>query len=414
MEKLKQKIKKFLISSQKYTKTDNIYLAKGGFWLILGRVIYIGISFLLAVAFANLLNPMTYGNYKYILSLFGALSIFSLTGMGTAITQAVARGLEGSFYNGFKTKLKWSVLGSLIAILMSIYYLIQGNYILGIALLSFAIFLPLMNALPVYNGFFQGKKLFNIQIKYNTVVHIISATTLIIVLFLTKNIFWLIAAYFISHTILYCFFFFLTKSKFKPNKKDDPKTISYGKHLSVMQSAGVISGYLDRILLFTMVGAVPLAIYSFALALPTEIINILRSVSTLSFPKFSAKSREEIRISVKQKFWKFFIVVGAVTLLYIIVCPYIYKIFFPQYLDSIFYSQLFSLSLLTAPTALMTTAFKAKAMKRELYILQGLSLLRIILFFCLIPFFGVLGVLISILGTCFLSIIVTIFLFRKF
>lgn len=411
---VKQKVYRVLRWSQKYTKTDNVYLARGGFWLILGRVIYIAVSFLLAVAFANLLDQAVYGNYRYILSLFGFLSVFSLGGMEMAIIQAVARGLEGSFYSGFKTKLKWGTLGSLAAVLMSIYYLIQGNYMLAIALLFFAIFLPLMNALPVYNGFFEGRKLFNIQMKYNTVVHVISTAVLIVILFLTKNIFWLIAAYFISHTILYCFFFFLTRLKFKPNKKDDPQTISYGKHLSVMQVAGVISGYLDKILLFTLVGAVPLAIYSFALSIPSEIVNILRNISILSFPKFSAKSREEIRLSVKQKFWKFCILVGVIILLYIIVCPYIYKIFFPRYLDSIFYSQIYVLSLLTAPTMLMTAAFRAKAMKRELYILQGLSFLRLILFFCLIPFFGILGVLISILGTAFLSTVVTLFLFRKF
>ena len=127
MQRLKAKIKNFLIWSQKYTQTDMVYLAKGGFWLTLGNIISSASVFLLAIAFANLLDSTTYGNYKYILSLVGILIIFTLTGTKFAIPQAVARGLEGSFYTGFKTKLKWGVLGSLSAIGLAGYYFLQGN-----------------------------------------------------------------------------------------------------------------------------------------------------------------------------------------------------------------------------------------------------------------------------------------------
>ncbi len=103
---LKQRIYRFLREMQKYTGTDNVYLAKGGFWLTLEDVVSAAASFLLALAFANLLNPIIYGNYRYILSLIGTLGIFSLSGLGTTITQATARNFEESFYTGFKTKLK--------------------------------------------------------------------------------------------------------------------------------------------------------------------------------------------------------------------------------------------------------------------------------------------------------------------
>ena len=110
MNQMKNWFYRFLKRTQKYTGTDNVYLAKGGFWLTLGQVVSMASAFLLAIAFANLLDPVTYGNYKYILSLLGLLGIFTLDGMRTAINQAVARDLEGSFYTGFKTKLKWGLL----------------------------------------------------------------------------------------------------------------------------------------------------------------------------------------------------------------------------------------------------------------------------------------------------------------
>ena len=88
---------KILRRSQKYTGTDNVYLAKSGFWLTLGQFFSLVVTFLSAVAFANLLDPTTYGNYKYVLSLLGILAVFCLDGMRTAVTQAVARGFEVLF-----------------------------------------------------------------------------------------------------------------------------------------------------------------------------------------------------------------------------------------------------------------------------------------------------------------------------
>jgi len=64
IKKLKDKIYRLLRRSEKYFKTDMVYLAHGGFWLTLGQIISSAASFLLAIAFANLLPKETYGTYK--------------------------------------------------------------------------------------------------------------------------------------------------------------------------------------------------------------------------------------------------------------------------------------------------------------------------------------------------------------
>ena len=104
----KQKVYGLLKKTEKYTQTDNIYLAKNGFWLVLAKLIVTLSSFLTAVAFANLLTPELYGNYKYIITLVGFLSIFTLKGLHTALSQAVTRGLEGGLHSLFKTKIKFA------------------------------------------------------------------------------------------------------------------------------------------------------------------------------------------------------------------------------------------------------------------------------------------------------------------
>ncbi|MDI6591680.1 MAG: oligosaccharide flippase family protein [Patescibacteria group bacterium] len=415
IEKIKNWGYQFLIKTRKYTGTDNIYLAIGASWLTLGRVISAIASFLLAIAFANLLDPATYGSYRYVLSLVGILGIFTLPGMEIAVTQAVARNLEGSFYSGFKTKLKWGLLGSLVAIGGATYYWSRGNSVLPIPLLILAIFLPLMAASQVYKSFLAGRKLFNVQVKYNAIVQVISTGALIGTLFLTKNLFWLIAVYFVSETLLNYSFYLISQRKFKPNREEDPQTISYGKHLTLIEAIGqVMASKLDQFLLFTLIGSASLAVYYFALMIPDQIRNIGKIISTLTLSKFSNRSSQEIKKNMNQKMWKLFILAGIIITLYVIAAPFIYNTFFPQYSDSVIYSQIYIFSLLTLPTSLIITAFRAKAKKKKLYILKIMPFLQIILLLGLVPLLGIMGAILALVGTKILSIGLVLILFRKF
>jgi len=413
LNKIKQKIYRLLRWSQKYTQTDMVYLVEGGFWLGLKQVILTVTSFLLAITFANLLDPATYGNYRYILSVAGILGVFTLGGMETACAQAVARGFEESFYSGFKTKIKWGLLGSLGSLGLAGYYLIRGNYLLPIPLIILSLSLPLMYGSQIYISFLGGRKFFGTKVKYSTVAYLFSSLILMVTLFFTKNLLWLIAAYCASNTFLNYFFYLITKKKFQPNKKEDPNTISYGKHLSLMDALSVIAAKLDQILLFTLIGSSQLSVYSFALIVPDQIRALLKNISALAFPKLSTKSLKLIKGNMQRRSWQLFILASVIVVGYIIAAPYIYQILFPKYSDSVFYSQIYIFSVLTLPTTLMSTTFSAKIMKKELYFLRFLPFLQIVFLGILIPPFGILGALMAVLGTKVLATALTIFLFRR-
>lgn len=414
-EKIKNLIYSLLKKSERYTQTDMVYLAKGGFWLTLGQVISTAASFLLAIAFANLLDPVTYGNYKYILSLVGMLGIFALTGIGTAIAQAVARGLENSFYTGFKAKLKWGLLGSLVAIGGAIYYWIRGNSLLPIPLLISAVFSPLMLASQIYGSFLVGRRLFSIQVKYSVLSRIVSAGAIITTLFITKNLFWLIAVYLVSHTLLNYSFYIIIESKFKPNKKEDSETLSYGLHLSLMNVLNQVAFYLDRILIFHYLGAVKLAIYQFAIAPPEQIKALLKNIQPLALPKFAKREKKEIKSTILKKAGKFFLILLPIVSLYILIAPFLYKIFFPQYLKSIFYSQLFILSLLCVPFSFLgIIILQSQKAQKQLYQLNIFSsVVQIIILFLFVYFYGLLGVVLARIISRFIEAGLSLWLVKK-
>ena len=415
-DKIKNWLYQFLRKTQKYTETDNVYLAKHGSWLFLGQIISSAASFLLAIAFANLLDPAVYGNYKYILSLIGILGIFCLPGMGTAITQAVARELEGDFVKGFKSKLKWGLLGSLTAICLGIYYWIQGNTNLPIPLFMIAIFLPLMQASQIYGTLLNGRKLFSYQVRYSSISRILSVSAIIIALFLTKNLIWLISIYLISNTALNLFFYLLVKSKFKPNTKQDHETLTYGKHLSLIGVIGVVASQIDKILIFHYLGAIDLAIYAFAIAPPEQIKGVFKSIHSLALPKFAQKTSKEIKKTIFKKMVKFFLILLPIVGFYILIAPFVYKIFFPQYLDSIFYSQIFVVSLLCTPFYFLgITALESQKAQKQLYQINICnSLIQIAVLFLFIYFLGLVGAILARILYRLTVAISTLFLIKKF
>ena len=181
-----------------------------------------------------------------------------------------------------------------------------------------------------------------------------------------------------------------------------------------MKIVSVGAGYLTEILLFSLVGAQPLAIYYFAVNIPGMLKMLLEKVNILAFPKFATRTRQEIKRGMIQKLKKLYLAIGATIACYVLFAPYIFKLFFPQYLNSVPYSQVYIFSLLSLPANLIITAFTAHAMKKELYLQQTIvPISGIILLVSLIPFFGVWGVMGATLINSAINLTIVLFLFFK-
>lgn len=395
-----------------------IYLAKGGSWLTLGQIVSSIASFLSAIAFANLLPQETYGTYKFVLSTVAILTIPTLKGINTAIGQAVTRGYEGSFPLAINTKIRWGLLGGLASLGLSGYYFINGNITLTLCFLIAAVFLPFMDSFNIYIAFLQGKKLFDMSMRFTASARIISVGAIIFILFLTNNIFLILITYFISNTLSRFIILKIILKKFKLNKKEDSKTISYGKHLSLVGVVGSIASYLDRILIFHFLGPIEVATYSFAIALPEQIKGYFRNIPTLALPRLSKRSFEEINSVLYKRLLKLFIIGGLIAGTYILAAPFIFKIFFPKYLDSIFFSQIFTITIvLLVPTLLLGVIGQSKLTiipKRMLYWVNiSPPIILIISLLLLIKPLGILGVVMARIIFSLVTFIITLIFWKK-
>ncbi len=414
MEDIKNRTRDFLRLSEKYTKTDMVYLTSGGFWLSAGQVISSASAFLLSIAFANLLPKETYGVYRYILSMVSLLTIPALPGITTAVTRAVSAGFDGTLVASIKAKIRWGFFSSLASLGVAGYYYFNHNNTLAISFLVAAVFLPFMDAFGLYTALLNGKKKYWVWTKYGAITQIVSVASLIAALFLTKNLFFILLAYFVSWTLLRYIFLKITLRKFIASQTQDPKALSYGKHLSLMKVANITASYIDRLFVFHFLGPISLAVYSFAIAVPEQIKGALSFLDTLAFPKFVARDAKEIKSSFKTKFLRLLLLGILIVGVYVLAAPLIYKIFFPQYKDSIFYSQLFALSMLNLIFFPATTALKAKKKIKELYISNTVGpIFQIAIMLIFIIWKGLLGLIIARIISRFFGGLLDTFLFYR-
>jgi len=269
-----------------------------------------------------------------------------------------------------------------------------------------------MESFDIYKAVLHGKKDFKKATAYSVIPQILASAALIGSLFLTKNIYVIIFVYFFSWTILRFIFYRITLSQTQLNSEKDNEAIPYGKHLSLMGVLGIIASYFDRLLVFHYWGAADLALYSIAIAPPEQIKGVLTNIHNLAFPKFAQRKDEEIRSGIGSKFIRSTLLGIVVVSAYIIAAPFIFKFFFPKYIDAVFISQIFSLSLLNISFGPAETYLAAKKKIKELYIVNtAVPILQIGLMTVFTLWQGILGLVIARILTRYLGVLLILVLY---
>ena len=413
MNKIKQKVKIVLDKTSVIFKTDMTYLAKGAFWLTFYSGFVNIIGFAVSLAFANLFPVDNYGQYRYILSFLSLFLIFSLPGLNTATVRAVARGYEGSVTSGLKIKIKWGLGGSLVSILLSLYYIFNNNIFLGYGFILIGIFLPFLTAGTIIDGIYVGKRLFKESSLIGMPLKVAYSLIIILTLLFTDNVILVLIAYLIV-TTLNNFILYFRGLKFKQNDKISSDFISYGKFLTYLQIFATVIDQIDKILIFHYLGATKLAIYLFARLLPEKIKILVSILRKLAIPKFSADDKGIIKAGLQKKVLILTLLLLPIIILYIVTAPLIYKLLLPNYLDAVIYSQIFSLTVLLYPQTMFTTYIRERMKKKQLLLINSISpVVRFVLYLILIPTIGILGAIIAYIIARLFNYILTVYLFKK-
>lgn len=367
-------------------------LVKNTAWIIGGKLVIFTLSFAFITGLANLVPRDVVGSYNYLISLFAIASIFTLPGMGSALVRSVSRGHEGTLTRIMRLRLSWGTIGSIIALGIGIYYLIQGVPQLGYAFIISAPFVPLTDTLnELAYGFFQGRKNFKKSILLAVLVQAGFSLPTLAILFFTSNLLVIVLVFFGSQAIAG----FLVYTNIHPhNDTVDTESIKLGFHLTIMNVLRTIANNVDKIIVWHILGPTSVAIYTFAIT-PMSKLEQLIPIEMLALPELS---NQHLTLALRRKLFirMLLLMLGLIPCIIfgIILAPKVFALLFPAFPESVALFQLLIMGIIFTPFLLLKTGFTAWGKKKELYTIETLApTIRIILIFTLGLTFGIHGII---------------------
>lgn len=399
---------------QNLLKLDLKYFLHGGFWIVTSIIINILGGILLSAFYARVWPTDVYGQFAFLTSAIGFLSLTTFPAMSQMVIQGVAEGKEGIYIQAVKISVRWSVIGSFLLFSGSIYFFLRDNSILALATFIGALFFPLLSFNGLYGSYLNGKKQFKKSAIYNSISFISSIIATTIVLLTYPSIPLVIFASIGVPAFVNLIFTYKTWLSIK-NHSFDPKLITLGKHLSVSQIATIGADHLDKFLVPLMLGFNNNAIYAFATIIPLQLHSFLKTFTSLSLPKIAEADDRQIKRDLLGKVIQLEVILALLVITTIIFTPLAFDLLYPTYKESAsFLSQLFSLSLLYFPTNILSLSFVRKREFKYIYYINIIYLASTtMVLITLIPLYGLLGAVIGKIITRAIYSLTQIYFFKK-
>lgn len=376
-------------------RIDAQYFLHGGFWLIAAQGATILASLISTVFLTHYLDEHDFGVYRYIIGVGLFLTTLSLTGISQSIFQAGLKKISGFYDTATKATLQYSIGITLAGIGSGIYYLFQDNVILGIGCLMVGLLTPWSFLFQNIHGYLLGENKFKQATNLLTIKSFFVAATTIVALIFTSNILVLVGVYFMSQAIAGL----LSHALFKPRDEilsDQPsvaKLMAFARHTSLRNVFAGIASRLDNLVVFQQLGGTGLAVFTIATLLPDQIKGSLKHVVTLLIPKFSQYDTvAEVRKFLPSRSVQAGLILVVVSIVTILITPFVIETLFPKYTAAIPYAQLLALSFPASIYQIPFAIMQAHTSEKALYSYHiYTSIFQIIFTFIGISFFGILG-----------------------
>ncbi|MGB2827408.1 MAG: oligosaccharide flippase family protein [Dehalococcoidales bacterium] len=396
-------IKDFIISVigkiGKGLDVDLGYYIKNNSYLITAQGVIFLSGLASSVVLARLLSKEAYGQYNYFFSILGILAISSLPGMTAAIIHAVANGRDWILVQSIKTRFKWSLIGATVCILVGVYYYFSGETLLGKCFLLSSLFFPFHVSFNGFYAFLYGRQRFDLSSRYRSIYWALLTLAVILAVYLTRNILWVITAYMAASAILHIVFMVSTIRTGNLNHREDLTAITYGKQLTGIRSINIAASFIDKLIVVIALGYSGLAIYSIAVMIATLPTMLLASVSQTIFPKIATMNEKVAYDEVKRRLPWLLVVMVIVCGIGALLCPYVIPwLYSSKYLESILYTQLLFIPVIfgTIANVLRRGPLQAQRKTRQLFKLNiSVFLFELVAMVLLALKFGIIGIIIA-------------------
>ena len=350
---------------------DNIIGKKGLLSIGFADIVGTGISSLFWLYIASQLNPETYGEVIYFISIAGLAQMVSLLGSSNALTVYTAKNVKIQ-----STLFLISLLAAVISLVtITIFY---NRIDAGLLAVGFVLF-------SLVNSVMLGKKLF---VKYSKIVLSQKILTLILGLglyfvFDAYGIIYGLALSYIPHLIIFVKEFSRTEIDFallKPRK-------GFIINNYVMSLTAGLGGTIDKLIIAPVLGLTLLGNYSLALQMLTMMMIFSAVVYKYLLP-FDASGE------LNKKIRQIVIVISIiVTILGVTILPSVIDWLFPKYVEAIDAIQIMSLAVVPGTIAILYSSKFLGMEKSRFVLITKLVSLGVLIggFLYFGPIYGVIG-----------------------
>lgn len=375
---------------------DMAYLIKGGAWLGIGYAAVSILKFALVVILAHFLDKTVYGQYQFVMTVIGIVGITGLPRLTLALMQSVARGFDASLITAVRARFTGGLIGSAILLGFAYYFHAIKPEPLWPAFIAAAILFPFYAAAPTPGAYYRGKE----QFKHSTLgviaaelLTVLSATT---ALFLTKKLLHITLAALAGNIIAWAIIYTFLKPRVRHAKKDR-YLVRYGMHLTLMHSLLYLVPFVDKLVIAFFAGFEGLATYAIAMALAVRLSTTGSILQVLILPKLSRAKHYHAALIRKNFRWMLLATILFAAALYALMPWLIPLAFSAKYTDAVLYAQIALLYLIFFIPSRVFHAYFLSRKKTKLLYRYSLSMgaLNLALLGALVPFFGILGAVLS-------------------
>lgn len=379
---------------------DAHYFAKSSALVVVAQIMNIMKGFISGYLISRLFPAEMYGEYRFVVSMIGAIGVLGLSGIPKAISRSVAHNKGSSpLWSTMTTYAAICIVGAL-AIMGTIFFLPHWNRmnLWPMFLLAGVLFIPTNIGTAFFGGIVIGKGDFSTALKTNVTASTLVILSVLVMLLLHPSPLLLLAFTAGIPPVVYLWTVRKLMREY-PSKATSKEILVYALKITAADIPMALSLYLDGLLISGFFGLKQLAIFTVATMIPEETKTILKDFLPISFSRQAAgqetPARRKHLIKVVVVLTLFFAVGIA---LYIAISPWVIPLMFPLYdpKEILPLTAVSAIILIVFPSSLFIQQLEARGRARDILIGQWLSSgILVAALLVLVPTLGLMGAIIA-------------------
>jgi O-antigen/teichoic acid export membrane protein len=312
-----------------------------------------------SIVLTRLGSKELYGQYLFILGIFGLFSIISVPGVRICVFRTAAQGYDGVYRRATRFSFLCSLLGIPLLVIAGIFIYLFKARILGIGLIAVALFFPFEESLQNWMLYLKGRSEFRRLAFYNSIKFFISLAA-------------------------------VTSLK---NDEVDEGWKRQSLALTIVILSTVIFGRVDIVLIGALLPLGDVAVYGLIMKFIDVFLRIIQSTVEAVVPNLYQSRKITIRY-----FYKFFLLSFLVPIiLYPLIKYPVLLLYGPECSEVIGFSQLYVIIIPFYFLNTIATHFMIKyKLNKEINLSRIISMIAVVILYAtLIPLYGIKGGVIS-------------------